>query len=51
MLDIIHLAEKEDIEAIKLSLDFVKCFDKCSFEILHRSLDFFQFGIKVKRMD
>ena len=26
MLDIMHLAEKEDLEAIILSLDFVKCF-------------------------
>ena len=48
MLDIIHEAEKEDMEAIILSLDFVKCFDKCSFEILHGSLEFFQFGEIVK---
>ena len=48
MLDIIHLAEKEDLEAVVLSLDFVKCFDKCSFTILHGSLEFFGFGEKVK---
>ena len=48
MLDIIHLAEKEDIEAVILSLDFVKCFDKCSFKILHGSLDYFGFGKIVK---
>ena len=48
MLDIMHEAEKEDLEAIVLSLDFVKCFDKCSFSILHGSLDFFQFGDIVK---
>ena len=48
MLDIMYLAEKEDLEAVVLSLDFVKCFDKCSFKILHGSLDFFQFGVVVK---
>ena len=44
MLDIIHEAQVEDLEAVVLSLDFVKCFDKCSFSILHGSLDFFGFG-------
>ena len=48
MLDIIHKAEKEDLEAVVLSLDFVKCFDKCSFTILHGSLEFFGFGETVK---
>ena len=48
MLDIIHHAEKEDLEAVVLSLDFVKCFDKCSFSILHGSLDFFEFREIVK---
>ena len=43
-----HDPEKEDIEAVVLSLDFVKCFDKCSFEILHGSLDFFGFGSIVR---
>ena len=48
MLDIIHMAKQEDIEGVVLSLDFVKCFDKCSFSILHGSLDFFGFGQIVK---
>ena len=48
MLDIIHQAEQDDLEAVVLSLDFVKCFDKCSFSILHGSLDFFGFGKIVK---
>ena len=48
MLDIIHEANKEDLEAVVLSLDFVKCFDKCSFSILHGSLDFFGFGNTIK---
>ena len=48
MLDIMHEAEREDLEAVVLSLDFVKCFDKCSFDILHGSLEFFQFGLIVK---
>ena len=47
-LDIMHMAEKEDLEAVVMSLDFVKCFDKCSFLILHGSLEFFQFGSIVK---
>ena len=33
MLDIMHYAETKDLEAVVLSLDFVKCFDKCSFSI------------------
>ena len=49
MLDIMHQAEKEDLEAVVLSLDFVKCFDKCSFTILHGSLDFFKFGSIVRQ--
>ena len=48
-LDIMHHAESNDIEAIVLSLDFVKCFDKCSFSILFGSLDFFGFGEVVKQ--
>ena len=48
MLDIMSQAEKEDLETVVLSLDFVKCFDKCSFSILHSSLEFFGFGQKVK---
>ena len=48
ILDIMYQAKKEDLEAVILSLDFVKCFDKCSFSILHGSLDFFQFGQVVK---
>ena len=47
-LDIMHNAEKEDLEQVVLSLDFVKCFDKCSFLILHGSLEFFKFGEIVK---
>ena len=49
MLDIIHQAKVEDLEAVILSLDFVKCFDRCSFSILHGSLEFFQFGIIVQQ--
>ena len=49
MLDIIHLAEQEDLEAVVLSLDFVKCFDKCSFSILHGSLKYFKFGQIVQK--
>ena len=48
MLDIIHQAKKEDLETVILSLDFVKCLDKCSFSILHGSLDYFCFGQIVK---
>ena len=48
MLDIIHQAKVEDLEAVVLSLDFVKCFDKCSFLILHGSLEYFKFGTIVK---
>ena len=49
MLDIIHQANSEDLEAVVMSLDFVKCFDKCSYSILHGSLEFFGFGMVVKQ--
>ena len=48
MLDIMHQVQKEDLETVVLSLDFVKCFDKCSFSILHGSLEFFGFGEIIK---
>ena len=48
LLDIMEHVKRLDIEAIVLSLDFVKCFDKCSFSILHGSLEFFRFGSIVK---
>ena len=48
MLDIMYQAEEQDIEAVILSMDFVKCFDKCSFSILHGALEFFGFGEMVK---
>ena len=48
MLDIIHQAKVDDLEAIVMSLDFVKCFDKCSFSILHGSLEYFKFGEVIK---
>ena len=44
LLDLMEHTKENDIEALILSLDFVKCFDKCSFSILHGSLEFFQFG-------
>ena len=48
MLDIIYYTEQKDIAAVILSLDFVKCFDKCSFSILQGSLEYFEFGKMVK---
>ena len=48
LLDIIHQVEKEDLEAVILSLDFVKCFDKCSFSVLFGSLEYFKFGTIVQ---
>ena len=48
MLDIIHETKVNDLEAVVMSLDFVKCFDKCSFSILHGSLEFFKFGKIVR---
>ena len=49
MLDIMHETEKEDMEAVVMSLDFVKCFDKCSFSILHGSLRYFGFGTIIRK--
>ena len=48
LLDIMYQTELQDIEAVVLSLDFVKCFDRCSFSILHGSLEFFEFGNIIK---
>ena len=47
-LDIMHCVELQNLEAVVLSLDFVKCFDKCSFDILHGSLKYFGFGEMVQ---
>ena len=49
LLDLITYTEIEDLEAVILSMDFVKCFDRCSFSILFGSLDFFRFGSIVKQ--
>ena len=48
LLDIMHMADVQDMEAVVLSMDFVKCFDRCSFRILFGSLDYFGFGEMVK---
>ena len=48
LLDVINIAKTQDLEAVVLSLDFVKCFDKCSFSILHGSLEYFRFGSVVQ---
>ena len=48
LLDILQYAKENELEAVVLSLDFVKCFDKCSFDILHGSLNYFEFGEIVK---
>ena len=48
LLDIMHIADDQELEAAVLSLDFVKCFDRCSFSILHGSLKYFQFGSIVQ---
>ena len=42
-------AKEYDIESVVMSLDFVKCFDKCSFQILNGSLEYFGFGETVKK--
>ena len=49
MLDIMSHVQTQDLEAVVLSLDFVKCFDKCSFSILYGSLKYFGFGETVKK--
>ena len=48
MLDLMYYARKHDIEAVILSLDFVKCFDRCSFSVLNGSLEYFGFGGLIK---
>ena len=47
LLDIMYQAEKQVLPAVVLSLDFVQCFDKCSFEILHGSLVYFGQVVKT----
>ena len=41
--ELIKFAKDKDLEAIILSLDFEKCFDKVSFSILFGALEFFKF--------
>ena len=43
MFDLITYAEQNDLEALILSLDFEKCFDKISFKAIFGSLHFFYF--------
>ena len=49
MLDIMSETDTKELEAVVLSLDFVKCFDRCSFGILYGSLDYFGFGTVVRK--
>ena len=49
ILDLIKIANEDALEAMILSLDFEKCFDKIEFQAITGSLDFFGFGEEIKR--
>ena len=44
VLDLLKHADDEKIEAIILSIDFIKCFDLISHEAVFKTLEFFNFG-------
>ena len=44
VLDVIQYADEEKLEAILLSVDFLKCFDRISHEAIWGSLKYFGFG-------
>ena len=48
LLDIIFYAIENELEILIVSLDFAKCFDRVSFDILHGALKYFKFGEVVK---
>ena len=48
LYELIKYAKDKDIQAILLSLDFEKCFDKIEFTALHGALDFFGFSEILK---
>ena len=49
LLDIMEYAILNEVEALIVSLDFQKCFDRVSFQILNGSLEYFKFGDRIKR--
>ena len=44
VFDIIMHASEEELEGIVMSVDFLKCFDRISFDAVFGSLEFFGFG-------
>ena len=49
LLDVMEFAILNDVEALIVSLDFQKCFDRVSFLILNGALDYFKFADRIKR--
>ena len=43
IFELIKYTKEEDIEAILLSLDFMKCFDRIEFNAIYGALNFFEF--------
>ena len=44
LFEVIKHSRDEEIEAITLSLDFMKCFDRIEFQTILKSLEFFGFA-------
>ena len=49
LLDVIQHCHNEDIPAVILNLDFIKCFDRISFECIMGCLDFFKIPVYIKK--
>ena len=49
LFDLIKYADEKQLEAVILSLDFQKCFDRVSFSALTGALNYFQFGKELIR--
>ena len=47
MADLIEVAEKENIEAVVISLNFEKAFDRVEHQAIEGTLRYFNFGDKL----
>ena len=49
LLDIVFFAVENNLEWLIISLDFAKCFDRVSFDILNGALEYFDFDHVVRK--
>ena len=50
LMDLLYMVEKEDMEAMLISVDFYKAFDSIEFSAVEGALKFFNFGERFVKM-